>query len=158
MASAEKVFAVLEPAAKVWAVFADFPRWNDLLIVEEAASRGWGDRFLPKTPPALGTWLEMRHGDRPVQIWQIDQWTPGQSMGLASRRWLGRATGEMQSRLTVELRPTSAVETALRIRLESRFTHFFFGPLLTLAFPLKRELAAALNRLEDGVVARFSRG
>ncbi len=158
MACAERSFAVLDSPARVWAAVSDLSRWDRLLIVSRAAEKGWGDKLLPRGPLGPGASLAMLSGRQVVQEWAVDEWQPAAKLVLSSRRWFGRPRGEMRSRLSIELSPVSPVETGVKLRLETRFSHAVLGPFLNLAVPLRRELRAILGRMEDGITARLCGG
>lgn len=155
MAQAKRTFSVLEPAAKAWLAAANVNRWT--LLLQDAAKKGWGDRWSAQSL-APGSPVLMLLGERVVQEWAIDETVPEQRLRLSSRVWRGRPQGSMASSLMVTMTQMSPAETMVDLSVETRFDAPNWGFFFNMLAPVEKDLRRLLAHMEKGIVDALSGG
>lgn len=157
MATATRTFTVMDTPERVWAVLSDLPRWNRLFAMEDAQKRGWGDRFTPRGAAGPGARLAMVDGaGRVYQDWEVEDWTPGQRLKLASRSYHSEnSMVEMASTIEARITPISQLETQVELRFDAAFSHPVWSLMLAI-IPLRGHLSRVLFRMEKGLISALS--
>lgn len=156
MATCSKSFTLLETPQRIWAVLVDFPRWDRLLVMRKARSRGWGDRFAVRAGAGAGMELAMINGESELfQEWAVDEWSEPTRLRLSSRLCHGEANTHMNASFEFNLSPVSTTETRVEIRADADFSHPFWSVAL-FWLPIKGEVSRVVDRMERGIVQAVS--
>ena len=157
MTSVKNSFSLLTKPEPIWQALTDFSRWGSYVVIRDARSKGWGDRWQAMDEPGRSMRLNVYDGTELMQEWSASEWTPPNRLVVASNAWHGSPQVAMQSSLEFTLTPKTPAETVVTIRFESRFTHPLLGFVLSFV-PLKKEFSGVLERFEQGLIAALSGG
>lgn len=150
MATARYSFTCPIPAEQIWGVASDFNRWNDIFILDDPRSKGWGDRFIVSGFGA-GARVDMFYNNRIMQTWGVDEWSPPRRMRLSSRRFYALFFMAMKSHFSLNI-TTQGTGSAVDLELASEFSFPLLGWLLNIYVPLKAELNTVLLRMEAAIL------
>lgn len=154
MATVKNTFTVLDTPEKVWAALADFALWDRYLGIPDPQPKGWGSRFKLEGPPAAGARLQMLFGEKLMQEWKIDEFTPPSRLRLSSEVWHGSQPVRMDSYFDIEIVRVSGTECQVNATFDTFFSHPFLGPLMFIV-PLKGDMNACLRKMERGVLEQL---
>lgn len=150
MAVSRYCFTCPIPPEQIWGVVSDFNRWEDLFILDDPRSKGWGDRFTVSGFGA-GAKVSMYYKNRIMQTWVVDVWTPPRHMRLSSKHFHALFLLAMKSHFELTLAADGTGST-VNLELASEFTFPLFGWLLNTYVPLKQELRTVLLRMEAAIL------
>ena len=149
MATAEKSFLVQAPPDKVWATISELKNWDELTATHLTfVTRK--TRFEIVEGSGAGARFTVSIGRNVIQEGAIESWEP-------PRLWTVRAHSTTrhfycsESFLSAAISPQDSQTSRVDLRLELRFTHRYFGDLVTLFFPLR----SSLKRCVENVSVRL---
>lgn len=155
MAKGGDSITLLAPPQAIWDRLVDFDRWTKWFHVP-FPNNGWGVDFQAVDKPGPAARVALRKKGKPLQVFQVVEWTPPQRFKLQLTQWvlnkyIHGGAGSMGASILLVLTPNDKGETVVTMELEAEYTHPFFGPIYNLLIPL----GGTLDRIAFEFFRRF---